>query len=35
MDHWEAPDIQLLFVVVWKYERVAIFVPKVATDQPI
>jgi hypothetical protein len=32
---WKAPHVQLLFVVVSKYEPVVIFVPKVATDQPI
>jgi hypothetical protein len=35
MDYWKTPHVQLLFVVVPQYESVVIFVPKVATDQPI
>jgi hypothetical protein len=35
MDYWKAPHVQLLFVVIPKYEPVVIFVLKVATDKPI
>jgi hypothetical protein len=35
MDYWKAPDVQLLLVVVPKYEPVVIFVLKVTTGQPI
>jgi hypothetical protein len=35
MDCWKAPDVQLLFFVVPKYEPLVIFGIKVVTDQPI
>jgi hypothetical protein len=35
MDCWKAPHVHILLVVVPKYEPLVIFVPKVATDQPI
>jgi hypothetical protein len=35
MQYWKAPHVQLLLVVVSKYEPAVIFVLKVATDQPI